>query len=51
MSESGSLQAAPDRTMSETMRLNPKMQWKPQEVRDARNVDHPPKKAAGIQKN
>jgi hypothetical protein len=33
--------------MREAMRVKPKLKWRPQKVRDARNVDHLSRKAIG----
>jgi hypothetical protein len=39
--------AVPGRVTHEAVRVKPKMQWRPQEVRDAKNTDCPLRKPAG----
>jgi hypothetical protein len=47
VAEPGSLKAAPERAMCQTVRVKLKSQWRPQEVRDVRDVEYVSKKAAG----
>lgn len=42
-----SLWAASERAMHGTVRLKPKLQWKSQELKDARNMNHVLRKALG----
>jgi hypothetical protein len=37
----------PEQTGCEAVRAKPKLQWRPQELRDARDKKYPPRKAAG----
>jgi hypothetical protein len=38
------LQATPERALCEAVRIKPKMQWRPQKVRDTNNVECLPRK-------
>jgi hypothetical protein len=44
---SASLQAACERAMLVAIKVKTKWQWRPQEVKDSRNVECPLRKAAG----
>jgi hypothetical protein len=45
--QSESLQEAPERVIHDAIKVKPKLQWKPQDISVARNVESLLKKAAG----
>lgn len=44
---SESLQAVPDRVMCRVLRVKLKLQWKPQKIQNAKNMEHLPTEASG----